>query len=115
MPDIERFEDLPVTTAVMPKGTATAKPVTKGQRDSTPYVVTDVRSAIMVPTDDGQLAALLNGADIPLSERRMAEYKSGAVVRGIPTVSVAGMLADGIIRKADADEAAKAITVGGAA
>jgi len=112
MPDL--INDLPVTTAVVPK-TSAPKPAAKALRDPAAYVVTDARTAIMVPTDDKQLADLLSGAEIPLSARKMAEFASGAVVRGIPAVSVAGMLADGIIRKADADEAAKAVTVGGGA
>lgn len=85
-----------------PRPKAPAKPL----RDPAAYVVTDLREGIYIMTDDAQLAAVLSGADVPLAGRAMKFYPSGSTVTGIPTVSVAEMLASGIIRKADKGGAA---------
>lgn len=108
---------MPDETMLKPVAPAPKAPAPKpaGLRDAGVYVVTDARDSVGIPADDAQLAAMLRGERPPLSERRMRWFEPGAVVRGWPAGSVAGDLAVGIIRKASAEEAAGAVTVGGAA
>lgn len=83
------------TGRVKPAATKPAK-----LRDDRAFLVTDVRSGIWYPTDDGQLARLVRGDCIPHDELKLAFVASGQVARGLPAVSVAWMLERGWIEAA---------------
>lgn len=77
-------------------------------RDPGPYVVTDAREFLMIMTDDAQLAAIVGGARLPIAERAWRRAYPGETVTDLPRKSVAGLLADGLIRRpAPEAEAAK--------
>lgn len=78
----------PAPAATEPKP-AGSKPL----RDPAPYVVTDVRQELVWMSDDAQLAAWTKGERLPLSSRRMARALPGETVKGLPAVSVPGLLA----------------------
>ncbi len=88
--------------------TAPAAPPAKASplRDKGPYIVTGVAAPLIIVTDDAQLAALIKGATIPLADRKTRYAVEGEIVTDLPTVSVAGLLADGRIKKAPKEASA---------
>lgn len=81
------------TTPALAKAPAKAAAL----RDRTPYRVTSVRSALLILTDDDQLARLVAGEYIPHEERKTRRAPSGEIVRDLPTISVPSLLASGKI------------------
>ena len=92
----------------MTNKTPAYKPAPKAPalRDSAPYRVTDVRSELFILTDDAQLARLVAGETIPLSERKIRRASSGDIVRDLPAASVPNLLAAGWIEPAPDTQAA---------
>ena len=84
--------------ASKPKRAPKPKPALRSDVD---YRVLDVRDFVMWPADDAVLERLVNGDNIPRSQRRMRKAWTGEIAEGLPTVVVPWMLASGWIVKAN--------------